>query len=78
MNPAVPMGFKRLPRLRNAVFHTDAYHATAGGGLNVLDPGLAIKWPMNVSALSDRDRNHPMIANEREGSLEESGYAKHH
>jgi hypothetical protein len=63
---------------RNAVFPTAAYHASAEGGLNALGTGLAIKWPLDVGVLSDRDRKHPMIANEREGFLEESGYAKHH
>lgn len=43
-------------------FHTAAYHASAEAGLNALDPGLAIKWPLDVDVLSDRDRSHPMIA----------------
>ncbi|OZA25394.1 MAG: dTDP-4-dehydrorhamnose 3,5-epimerase [Hydrogenophilales bacterium 17-61-9] len=59
-------------------FHTAAYHASAEDGLNALDPGLAIKWPLAVDILSDRDRSHPMIANEYGGFLEDSGHAKHH
>ena len=43
-------------------FHTAAYHASAEDGLNALDPGLAIEWPLDVDVLSDRDRSHPMIA----------------
>jgi dTDP-4-dehydrorhamnose 3,5-epimerase len=43
-------------------FHTAAYQPGAEGGLNVLDPRLAIKWPLDVDVLSDRDRSHPMIA----------------
>ncbi len=40
-------------------FHTAAYHASAEDGLNALDPGLAIKWPLDVDVLSDRDRATP-------------------
>ena len=48
--------------------HTNAYHAEAEGGLNALDPGLAIKWPLDVVTLSDRDQAHsPMITNEFKG-----------
>lgn len=41
--------------------HTAAYHASAEGGLNPLDPRLAISWPMPVSALSPRDASHALL-----------------
>ena len=41
--------------------HTAHYEPAAEGGLNVLDPKLAIKWPLAITDLSDRDKNQPMI-----------------
>jgi dTDP-4-dehydrorhamnose 3,5-epimerase len=46
-------------------FHTAAYCAEAEGGLNVLEPKLAIIWPLEVIALSERDRAHPFLAGEK-------------
>lgn len=42
-------------------FHTSAYHRDAEGGLNALDPALAIQWPLPVTEQSTRDKEHPMI-----------------
>jgi len=42
-------------------FHTAAYQASAEGGLNAQDPRLAIKWPLNISEQSERDRRHPLL-----------------
>jgi len=41
--------------------HTAHYEQAAEGGLNALDPKLAIKWPLAITDLSDRDKNQPMI-----------------
>jgi dTDP-4-dehydrorhamnose 3,5-epimerase len=41
--------------------HTAHYHPDAEGGLNVLDPRLAIRWPLPVGRLSRRDAAHPML-----------------
>lgn len=41
--------------------HTAAYHAPAEGGLNPLDPRLAISWSQPVQALSPRDASHPLL-----------------
>lgn len=59
-------------------FHTAAYQAEAEGGLNAQDFRLAIKWPLGVTILSDRDRSHPMLTNEFEGFSEEDNHAEHH
>jgi dTDP-4-dehydrorhamnose 3,5-epimerase len=48
-------------------FHTAAYQPAAEGALNATDPRLAIAWPMDIMEMSDRDRNHPMLAVEFEG-----------
>jgi dTDP-4-dehydrorhamnose 3,5-epimerase len=42
-------------------FHTAAYSPEAEGGLNALDPRLAIRWPLPVSGLSPRDASHPRV-----------------
>lgn len=42
-------------------FHTAAYRAEAEGGVNALDPGLAIVWPLPVAGCSPRDLGHEMI-----------------
>ena len=42
--------------------HTAAYAPHAEGALNVLDPALAIDWPLPVADLSARDREHPFLA----------------
>lgn len=41
--------------------HTAHFKAAAEGGLNALDPKLAISWPLAITDLSDRDKNQPMI-----------------
>ena len=58
-------------------FHTAAYHAEAEGGVNALDPLLAIEWPLEVTTLSDRDRAHPWLAAVFEGLDEVYRHAKH-
>jgi len=58
-------------------FHTAAYHEAAEGGVNALDPLLAIKWPLEVTTLSDRDLAHPWLAAEFKGLDEECRDAKH-
>lgn len=42
-------------------FHSAMYNGAAENGLNPLDDRLKIKWPLAVSEISDRDKNHPMI-----------------
>ena len=42
-------------------FHSAAWCAAAEGGLNPLDPRIAVTWPQPVSEMSDRDRRHPLL-----------------
>lgn len=44
-------------------FCTQDYHNEAEGGLNALDPYLAITWPLPVTEQSLRDRQQPLLAN---------------
>ncbi len=48
-------------------FHTASYHAQAEGGLNAKDPKLAIKWPLDVASLSERDGSHALLTSEFKG-----------
>ena len=41
--------------------HSAAYHAEAEAGLNPRDPELAINWPLEITELSNRDAQHPMV-----------------
>lgn len=41
--------------------HSHSYTPTLEGGINAVDPTLAIEWPLPVAQMSDRDRAHPMI-----------------
>ncbi len=58
-------------------FHTAAYRAEAEGGLNALDPVVAIKWPRDVVMMSDRDRSLPLFSSEFKGLSEVLSHAKH-
>lgn len=42
-------------------FHTQDYHSEAEGGLNALDPRLAIAWGVPVTEQSVRDQQHPLL-----------------
>jgi dTDP-4-dehydrorhamnose 3,5-epimerase len=50
--------------------HTAAYQPRAEGGLHAQDPRLAIKWPLGVAVLSERDAAHAMLINDSIGFLE--------
>lgn len=42
-------------------FHTAFYNQQNEGGLCPLDPALGITWPLTITAVSDRDRQHPKL-----------------
>lgn len=41
--------------------HTAHYVPALEGGVRYDDPALAIKWPLAVTDISNRDMNHPLI-----------------
>jgi dTDP-4-dehydrorhamnose 3,5-epimerase len=49
--------------------HTAPYRSSAEGGLNPLDPRLAIRWPLPVENLSPRDAAHPLVDDAFEGII---------
>ncbi len=47
--------------------HTMAYHPASEGALRATDPRLRISWPRDISDMSDRDRQHPLLEADFEG-----------
>ncbi|NGZ05828.1 MAG: dTDP-4-dehydrorhamnose 3,5-epimerase [Magnetococcales bacterium] len=55
-------GFQTLSDgCRMLYFHTQYYCPEAEGGMHVLDPRLAIRWPLPVTGLSARDAGFAML-----------------
>jgi dTDP-4-dehydrorhamnose 3,5-epimerase len=48
-------------------FHSEYYAPDHEGGVSALDPILAIPWPEPISAMSERDRGHPLVTSSYEG-----------
>jgi dTDP-4-dehydrorhamnose 3,5-epimerase len=42
--------------------HSDPYHPASEGALQALDPKLAIRWPLPLTEMSERDRGHAHLA----------------
>ncbi len=49
--------------------HTAAYAPAADAGVCATDPRLAIRWPLAIRDLSDRDRRHPLLASDFAGLI---------
>ena len=61
-------GFQTLSENCELIYlHTCAYHPESEGALNVADPRLDIVWPLPVSEISDRDRNHKLTEQNFQG-----------
>lgn len=43
--------------------HTEFYVPGAEAGIRYNDPRVAIAWPLQVTGVSDRDANHPLLDN---------------
>jgi len=55
-------GFQTLTNNCELLYiHSQFYEQDAEGILNVFDPKIGISWPLEVSEMSDRDRNSPLI-----------------
>lgn len=55
-------GFQALTDEAELLYcHSAAYAPEAEGGLNPLDPRLAIAWPLEIADMSERDRAHPLL-----------------
>lgn len=63
-------GFQTLTEDCELIYlHTATYHPEAEGALNVADLKLDIAWPLEITELSDRDRNHKLIEQDFEGII---------
>jgi len=63
-------GFQALTENCELIYlHTASYHPQAEGALNVADPQIGIEWPLPITELSDRDRNHKFIEQNFSGIL---------
>lgn len=43
-------------------FHTEFYSPEHEGGVRYDDPKIGISWPLEVTDVSERDKNHPLLA----------------
>jgi len=61
-------GFQVLePDSELLYLHTAVYNSASEGGVKPTDPRLRIRWPLPIVDLSDRDRSHPMLADDFTG-----------
>lgn len=50
-------------------FHTEFYNKNGEGALNYSDPKLKIELPLEITEISDRDKNHKFISNTFKGII---------
>ena len=63
-------GFQTLSKDCELIYlHTAAYHPESEGALNVTDPKLDIIWPLTITEISERDRNHKLIEPDFQGII---------
>lgn len=66
--PGFAHGYQALTSdVRMVYIHSAPYRAEAEAGLNVLDPRLAIAWPLEVANLSARDQGFDMLDDRFQG-----------
>ncbi len=49
--------------------HTAPYSPGSEGGIRPDDPAINIQWPLKITEISDRDRQHPIIGPNFQGIL---------
>jgi dTDP-4-dehydrorhamnose 3,5-epimerase len=61
-------GFQSLTTDCELIYlHSEAYDPVLERGLMPLDPILKISWPLQISSMSQRDLNHPLLDENFEG-----------
>ncbi|RZD16000.1 MAG: dTDP-4-dehydrorhamnose 3,5-epimerase [Candidatus Acididesulfobacter guangdongensis] len=68
----IPEGFAHgFQAMENDVellyLHTNFYNKEYESGINCKDPMLNIQWPLNVTQVSERDKNHKFISHDFKG-----------
>ena len=55
-------GFQALTANCELIYlHTASYHPESESALNAADPRLCIVWPLTITEISEKDRNHKSI-----------------
>jgi dTDP-4-dehydrorhamnose 3,5-epimerase len=55
-------GFQALSNNAELIYHhSEFYNSAAEAGIKYDDPAIDIKWPLDVTETSERDKNHPFI-----------------
>lgn len=63
-------GFQVLePDSELLYLHTASYTPSAEGGVRFDDPALKLPWPLPVTDLSERDKQHPLISQNFSGII---------
>jgi dTDP-4-dehydrorhamnose 3,5-epimerase len=61
-------GFQTLADDSELLYHhSEFYMPNAEGGIRYDDPTVDIKWPLQVTSVSERDLNHPLLTKEFKG-----------
>ena len=63
-------GFQALDDNCELIYmHSAFYRPEAEAALNVNDQRLSIEWPLAITDISERDKNHPMMRDDFEGVI---------
>lgn len=63
-------GFQALSDNCELIYlHSTAYHPESEGALNTGDPKLGIFWPLPITEISERDREHKMLEQHFQGTV---------
>jgi len=63
-------GFQTLEKASDMLyFHSEFYSKEHEGALNYSDPMLAIRWPIEPTEISEKDKNHKMISDDFQGII---------
>ncbi len=55
-------GFQTLSPNAELIYqHSEFYNPDAESGIKYNDPAVNIQWPLGVTEISERDKNHPLI-----------------
>jgi dTDP-4-dehydrorhamnose 3,5-epimerase len=61
-------GFQVLEQDSELLYlHTAFYEPSSEAGVRPIDPRLAIRWPLAVHGLSERDSSHPLLSGDFRG-----------
>ena len=55
-------GFQTLSANAELIYHhSEFYNPEAESGIKCDDPAIHIEWPLGITEISERDKNHPLI-----------------